>query len=94
MTTWNYNIDDAPKGEYVERVTTTKDGKEKAYREYDAPTIWTASRCGKVIKSRWIAPNRYTKTGRWDGYSEGESPVAWMEYYIPDYPLSQQVRKD
>lgn len=88
MTTWNYNIDEAPKGEYVERVTTTKDGKQKTHREYESPFIWTASNCGKVIKSRWFPPNRYTKTGRWDGYSEGKPPIAWMEYFIPDYPLT------
>lgn len=42
--------------------------------------VWLASKCGKLILSRWSE-----KRGAWEGFAtNGSPPIAW--HPVPDFP--------
>lgn len=45
----------------------------------DGRMVILASKCGKVIRSRWLL-----EPERWEGFNKGENPVAWQHW--PEYP--------
>lgn len=82
---WSSDIEAAPRGETVTKVTTfTRDGKQqqRTLEEFVPTRILALSRCGKVISSHWIPP-RYTQSeavldgDRWHGFNRGAPPVMW-----------------
>jgi len=76
--TWNFNIDDAPRGEYEDIIVTI--GKKKVQKKVFNPVkVITASKCEKVIVTSWLPDE-----GRWNMYSKKESPIAWQLY--PEHP--------
>lgn len=50
--------------------------------------IIIASDCGKVFTSRWLAA-KGQDGDRWEGFSKGKNPVAWMPW--PDHPDKEAV---
>ena len=81
---WNTNINEAPKGEMVTTKIITQKGlvdKQVWKRE----KVWLWSKCKKLILSSWIPEGDDTFCGnRWSGLAEGEQPLAWHEYKIPE----------
>jgi hypothetical protein len=86
MSDWNFDISQAPKGEWVEAVEKGGRSGERHTRRYHAPRLILASKCGKVITSRWLPVDEREKRpiGRWEMFSVGEEPVAWQLY--PSHP--------
>lgn len=76
--TWNFNIEEAPKGRTVERAVTTEKGKVP-YEAFERENVILASKCGKVTVSYWIPDEN-----RWCMFSKHEAPVAWMHW--PAHP--------
>lgn len=76
---WNYNINEAPRGETVERVLTDKNGKSRAVSRHERAVIIAASKCGKVTMSYWIPAEQ-----RWCMFSDKETPLAWQPW--PRHP--------
>lgn len=79
---WNFNIDEAPKG-----TTTTREipnGKKlKKVSTFTPEYVFTASKCGKVLISRWIPEGK-----RWEFYTKDSPPIAW--HPAPKYPNSEE----
>lgn len=80
---WNFDMEKAPRGETREHVWTNKKGKECKKTFHRGERILTASKCGKVIVSDWLE-----KEGRWNCYSKGSGPIAWMA--LPIHPEAKQ----
>lgn len=76
--TWNFNMKDAPKGEWKYERKTDKNGKLRHEKMWESIYIITASKCGKVMRSRWLEDKR------WEGYKKGEEPIAWQPW--PEHP--------
>lgn len=76
--TWNFNIEEAPRGSTVERTVTTEKGKVP-YESFEHDHVILASKCGKVTRSYWIPDE-----SRWAMFSKHEAPVAWMLW--PSHP--------
>lgn len=78
---WDFNIAGAPRGHKVQVARTVKDKtitsgeKTIILTEDRRDEIILESKCGKVIKSYWIADE-----ARWAGFAEGEQPVAWQPW--------------
>lgn len=49
--------------------------------------IIVASDCGKVFSSRWL-PAKGKDGDRWEGFSKGHDPIAWMPW--PTHPNEVQ----
>ena len=79
--TWNFNIDEAPKGYY--KTTRKKFGKvEKEVREHVPVKIIAAGNDGVVTISRWLPDE-----GRWNMFSKDVPPLAWQHW--PEHPNSR-----
>lgn len=77
---WRYDFENAPHGKSVTSTVKTKDG-EREVKHFESAPIILASKCGKVIKSRWMP-----EPGRWEFFNKDEQPVAWMEW--PTHPAT------
>ncbi len=75
--TWNFNINEAPEGEEVKKIIQNPKG-ERTHINFMPAKVWTASKCGKCFIS-WKLEN-----GRWNGYAEGEYPIAF--FILPSHP--------
>lgn len=76
--TWNFNIDDAPRGKY-KTVSFVKEGKLISREVFQPENVITASKCGRVIVSQWLDEEK-----RWSMYGVNELPIAWQDY--PRHP--------
>ena len=84
-TSWNFDIEEAPRGKSVKTERQIKDGV-RVIETFEPDIVWMASSCGKVIRSYWI-PESKTCRGRWAGFSAaGEQPIAWQPYVVPSHP--------
>lgn len=85
---WNHDMSSAPLGKDV-TVTrqVTIDGKtqDRQFREHHVAPVWLAAADGKVHRSYWI-PEMKTSKGRWSGFAEGEQPIAWQHFIVPEHP--------
>lgn len=80
---WNFNINEAPKGEIknIDRNIEDKNG-DPTYKDVFFPEyIWAATKCGQVTKTNWLP-----KEGRWNCLSRGEYPIAWQAFVVPEFP--------
>lgn len=86
MSAWNYDMSAAPRGEWTETVEKGGRSGERHVRRYSAPRVIIASRCGKVITSRWLPPDEKEKrpVGRWEFFTADSDPLAWQPY--PTHP--------
>jgi len=84
--TWNFDINAAPRGQTI--TSTRKVGKNtNEITDFVPDHVWLATKCGKVIHSRWI-PQSGKTPGRWSGLATtGEQPLAWQPYIVPEYPV-------
>lgn len=76
--TWRTDLDAAPRGEYVTTTQKAKDGTREV-KHFEPDPVILASKCGKVIKSRWMP-----EPGRWEFFNKDEQPVAWQPW--PTHP--------
>lgn len=69
---WNFNMDEAPRGEL--KVITRRIGKnEVAFQQYVGEQIIAAGSEGVVTLSRWLADE-----GRWNMFTKDVPPIAWQ----------------
>ena len=79
---WNFHMDEAPKGETVERKTTLKDGTVRTSNVYQTVKIIAADGGSDVVTlSNWMPDD---KGGRWNMFTREKPPVAWMAW--PEHP--------
>lgn len=81
--TWNFNMDEAPKGGWVKRDTGRKDkaGQPIVADEYETVRILAAGSNGLVTISKWLH-----ESARWEMFSEKSPPKAWQTFPIhPDF---------
>lgn len=77
---WNYNIEEAPKGEFVKAGV----GKFETLKHRPVKII-ACSKDGKTVtKSRWIPEGDDISVGQWEFFGSNETPIAWMPY--PEHP--------
>ena len=69
--TWNFNIEEAPKGFDKEITSTDKKGKTTTRTQFVHEKIWAATKCGKVGVSYCL------EDGRWNGFMADSPPIAW-----------------
>jgi hypothetical protein len=83
---WHFDIGSAPRGKTV---TASKQvGKNTVeISEFSPDPVWLATKCGKVLHSRWI-PASGSQPARWSGLATGEQPLAWQAYVIPEFPFN------
>jgi len=82
---WNRDIEAAPKGfEATEERLIA--GRLKKVEVYIYMPVILASKCGRVMKSRWLPADTgaHRPIGRWEGFQPLEEPVAWMPW--PEHP--------
>jgi hypothetical protein len=95
MSDWSFDISAAPRGEWVSITETRKgkDGETKLVesREYRHEWVWLYTKCFKKVRTRWLPPSQFTPSGRWDGLSANEAPIAWHPYIIPADPVMPKV---
>lgn len=90
--TWNFNMDEAPKGRMVTKTITTTKG-DRTTEEFVPDAVLVASNCGLVLKSHWMPP-KLTQSGslldgnRWSGFGVDKGPIAWMP--LPVHPHHEQ----
>ena len=77
--TWNFNIDEAPKGKYETKTAVDKNGKEKTKTTFLHDKIIAAGKCGVVTVSYWNDPQQ-----RWNMFGTKEAPMAWKPW--PTHP--------
>lgn len=80
---WNFNMDEAPRGE--EREVTRVVGKHKTISvtlEHIPVQIIAAGSCGVVTLSRWLPVEE-----RWNMFTKASPPVAWQPW--PAHPGAQ-----
>ena len=78
MMQWNFNIDEAPRGEF--REVTRNIGKNEVTMEEHIPVlIIAAGNDGVVTPSKWIE-----KDQRWNMFTKDVPPLAWMPW--PTHP--------
>lgn len=76
---WNFNIDEAPRGTYRE-VKSGKSGTRTVHSPH--LVIVASSDMQTVTLSRWLPDQE-----RWNMLSKNDRPVAWMEF--PKHPGSR-----
>lgn len=85
--TWNYNMDEAPKGS-VEKVHVTIRGKDVIRERLNREIIIAADDKGKVVtKSYWIE-----KEERWCMFTKDCPPMCWQPW--PTHPTNQKDQGD
>lgn len=78
MMAWNFDISEAPKGEWVDSHKTV--GKTVVMQCTHVPEyIIAAGNSGVVTLSKWL-PNE----DRWNMFSKNTPPIAWMPW--PKHP--------
>lgn len=78
MSDWNFDMSQAPRGNA--RKVSRKIGKKITDVEViDMEKVILAGKCGVVTTSYWVHDQN-----RWNMFSEGEEPVAWMHF--PKHP--------
>ena len=85
---WNTDVLSIPRGEVVTNTITLPNGKTGTFTGFAPVYIWAASKCGIVTKSY------YTSTGRLVCFDDGELPIAWQPFIVPEFPeelLSAEV---
>lgn len=81
--TWNFNMDEAPKGQFVDRTRTLKTGEVVQYQTFELTKILAAyAKSDLVTMSNWIPSAK-----RWNMFTEQNPPVAWMPW--PAHPGSK-----
>jgi hypothetical protein len=81
MSKWNFNMDQAPRGNVrVERRTIGKNAVE-VERHTPSPII-AAGACGVVTPSYWLPAS-----GRWNMFTKDRPPIAWMPW--PTHPAQE-----
>lgn len=86
MSVWSHDITAAPRGKTVHSERKVGD-RIHQISDFVPDHIWAASQCGKVIKSYWIPPVGKS-AGRWSGFANGEQPIAWQHYVVPEHPFT------
>ena len=86
--TWNFNMDEAPRGRVVEEETQLNNGKTVKRTKFVADLIWAASSCGMFTKSYWVPSEN--GCGRWNMFTAVSPPIAWQPYVIPEHPEASQ----
>lgn len=69
---WNYNIDEAPKGEIIKEIVADPRGYKYERESFTPVRVQTATKCGKVIVTHYLP-----KEQRWNCYGQNEAPIAW-----------------
>jgi len=78
MTRWNFNMDEAPRGET--RLVTRQVGKNMVETEVFFPApIFAAGNDRVVTPSRWLP-----KEDRWNMFTKDTPPMAWQPW--PKHP--------
>ena len=79
MTAWNFNMDEAPRGET--RMETRQIGKNAVEVEHHYPVQIIAAIRGtkNVTVTRWLP-----KEGRWNMFTAAVPPLAWQPF--PTHP--------
>lgn len=90
MTGWNYDISAAPRGHYVKETLPSRNGSVRTLNRHHADRVILATKCGKVIASRWLPPDDRERrpVGRWEFMGAGEYPLAWQLW--PTHPQETQ----
>lgn len=91
MTGWNFDMSSAPKS-YFDTETRIIRGKPQDVQiPIDVPLV-LATKCGRVLKSRWLPAkpkdkNGYTDRpeGRWEFLGTKEQPIAWRPWFTHPY---------
>lgn len=74
---WNFNIEEAPKGETVEVAVGNKGGVRKVHKSV---RILAAADDGETVTlSNWLEGQQ-----RWNMFSKDRPPIAWAEW--PEHP--------
>jgi hypothetical protein len=86
MTKWNFNMDEAPRGNIVIRMVTTPKGIFP--KEIYEPDPIIATDGEMVTLSRWHPPITdgpigQQRAGRWSMFGVNQTPVAWMPWPLP-----------
>ena len=85
MSTWNFDISQAPKGGLTEaRFLRGPKGKERLVQDYHAPRIIAAGNGGVVTSSKWLPD-----AGRWEMFTKDAPPIAWQPW--PEHPHAQAI---
>lgn len=85
MTSWNHDMDAAPRG--VVHVESRKFGDAtREFRRVEIEWLWLALPDGKVFRCHWVEPTTQHPKGRWAGLHHETIPVAWMRYEAPAHP--------
>ncbi len=83
---WNYDLTSAPRGKDI-TVTETVKGEKRERQEFQHEWVWIADAEGRVVRTRWLPPTRFSKFGRWDGYNvDTKIILAWAPYIVPEHP--------
>lgn len=88
VTAWNFDISAAPLTEdfiNTKMVKNPETGERCAlpFKDTRRVDLILASKCGKVIKTYWIADEN-----RFAGFQPGEEIVGWMPW--PEHPFTQR----
>lgn len=89
--TWNHDITAAPRGKTVHSERKVGD-RIHQISDFVPDYIWAATQCDKVLKSYWIPPAG-KNAGRWSGFANGEQPIAWQHFVVPEHPFQESPRK-
>jgi hypothetical protein len=89
---WNFDLSAAPKGEWTETVEKGGRSGERLTRRYSAPRVIIASKCGKVITTRWLPPDEKEKrpNGRWEFFNADEEIAAWQAYPVHPHEMKDE----
>lgn len=82
---WSTDIAAAPKGR---KVTVKKIVGDKTHSQtrMEGEQVWLASKCGRVILSRWLWPAWDRGRGRWECLGTDEKPLAWRPFIEGEFP--------
>jgi hypothetical protein len=89
---WSTDIAAAPRGRLVTSKRTGKDGNVITTKRIEREPVWLASKCGKVILSEWLWPDKIGEYGtamtraRWSMFGETEKPLAWRPFVDGEFP--------
>lgn len=86
MSEWNHDITAAPRGKTVHSERKVGD-RTHQISDFVPYYIWAATKCGKVLKSYWVPPAG-KNAGRWSGFANAETPIAWQHFVVPEHPFA------